>query len=92
MAAAAAALRRRIVLELRLGLRNEDGARFWRKKYVTAGILWFLNARDQLYQSFLEEAARISQGASPDSQRGPAVAARRQKIPVRRSPLIQTTI
>ena len=35
-------------LELRLGLRNEDGARFWRKKYVTAAILWFLNARDQL--------------------------------------------
>ena len=32
-------------LELRLGLRNEDGARFWRKKYVTAAILWFLNAR-----------------------------------------------
>ena len=45
MAAAAAALRRRIVLELRLGLRNEDGAQFWRKKYVTAAILWFLNAR-----------------------------------------------
>ena len=34
--------------DLRLGLRNEDGAQFWRKKYVTAAILWFLNARDQL--------------------------------------------